>query len=162
MRRKDKTQSVDHALFGDEETAALRAEVESLRALVIELSQQVQSQFTSIAAHAEIARQQAEFIRQEARADLDRTRETLVGLVETVRRELVGAPAGGHETGSAAWAAPSVVSSKRFADLELRFETMALQVERCFERQQELAASMEAMLDTLVFEARNEPVLRLA
>lgn len=163
-RPKSSHQSVQHAIFGDEEAAAIRAELTELRALVGDLTAQVQAQFTSIAAHAEIARQHADFVRDEARADLARTRQSLTELLEQVRREAdpFGPAAGGTR---APWAPPGpslAVTADRVADLEAQLARAMDTVQHCFRRQQELAATMEALLDTVVFEARGEPVLRLA
>ena len=58
---------------------------ESSAAIRAILHDQVHAQFTSIAAHAEIARDAVALARGEARADLERTRETLIGLMEQVR-----------------------------------------------------------------------------
>ena len=87
-RRSKKAHTLgEHAIFGDEEAAKLRADLDELRASLADLTDRVHSQFTTIAAHAEIARTQAEHARAEARADLERTRDTVIGLIEQVRAE---------------------------------------------------------------------------
>ena len=142
----------------DEECAAevLRA-VESLRQSVIELKDRVDSQFTTIAAHAEIARQQAELARNEARADLERTRDTLIGLIEQVRAE------GGamHVTGSAPGPSGTALN-ERFDAVEIRLGELASLVDRCFARQNELAETVAAFIDTVLAEARDDPVTGLS
>ena len=56
-----------------------RSDVTELRDLVREShASRVHAQFTTISAHAEIAREQFEFAREEAHADLERTREMLI------------------------------------------------------------------------------------
>ena len=157
-RKKTAQPSYEHAVFGDEEAAALRAELTELRGLVVDLTAQVQSQFTTIAAHAEIARQQADFVREEAQANLDRTREMLIDLLEQARGG-TRSPIGG------AWAPPgpsALAAVERVDAIELQVAKALDTVQYCFRRQQDLAATMEALLDTVVFEQRNEPVLRLA
>lgn len=157
-RKKSANSAYELNLFGDEEAAVIRAELTQLRALVGELTAQVNSQFTTIAAHAEIARQQADFIREEAQANLDRTRDTLIGLLDQVRGG-TRAPAGG------AWAPPgpsAIATAERVEVMETRLAHALDTVEFCFKRQQDLAATMEALLDTVIYEHRNEPVLRLA
>ncbi len=86
-RRETQHTLGERGILGDEAVAELLTTIEQLRAEVGELRDRVDSQFTTIAAHAEIARQQAEFARGEARADLDRSRDTLIGLIEQVRSE---------------------------------------------------------------------------
>jgi ElaB/YqjD/DUF883 family membrane-anchored ribosome-binding protein len=166
MARKKSANSYEHALFGDEDAAAIRSELSELRSVLSELNVQVQSQFTTIAAHAEIARQQADFIRDEAQANLDRTRETLIGLLEQVRRESGEVEFGPDRGGTRApWSPPgpsAMLTAERVGAVEMQLASALDTVQLCFQRQQDLAATMEALLDTVVFESRNEPVLRLA
>jgi hypothetical protein len=168
MRRNSKHSSAEHALFGDEEAAAMRSELTELRSLVEEVGNQVQSQFTTIAAHAEIARQQAEFFREEAHANLERTRDMLIGLLEQVRRDMGDLAYGPLQGGTRApWSPPgpsALATSERLAALEAKVAVAVDSAAYCFDRQQELADTMSAFLDTMIFEARNEPVaaLRLA
>ena len=157
-RKKSAQPSFEHSVFGDEEAAALRAELTDLRGIVGELTAQVQSQFTTIAAHAEIARQHADFVREEAQANLDRTREMLIGLLEQAR-------GGTREPRDGMWAPPApsmIATTERVDAIELAMAKALDTVQYCLRRQQDLAATMEALLDTVVFEQRNEPVLRLA
>ncbi len=150
----------EHGIFGDEEAALLRSELDELRLAMADLADRVHAQFTTISAHAEIAREQAEFARAEARADLERTREAMIGLIETVRIEVAGVT-GHHVPGSAP--GPSIeVQTERLERVELQMSTLADTVERCFSRQRDLAATMEAFLDTMLAEQRNEPVAGLS
>ena len=135
------------------------ASIDELRAQIADLNARVHSQFTTIAAHAEIARQQAEFVRDEARADLDRTRDTIIGLVEHVRVDVVGQM-------TASWPAPDgpvplpapAAPDPRVDAIERHLETISAAVERCFERQRELATTMEAMLDTVLSVQMQQPL----
>jgi hypothetical protein len=156
VRSKNANKQGEHAIFGDEEAAALHAEVASLRDLVTELANRVHAQFTTISAHAEIARQQVEFTRDEARADLERTRELVIDLIEQTRRELTSRP-------NSAFPAPSSVpvANTRIDVIEERLESIAVSLDRCFDRQRELADTMAALLDT-VLGASAEPVRGLA
>lgn len=122
--------------------------IEQLKNDVTQLKDRVDSQFTTIAAHAEIARQQAEFARSEARSDLDRSRDSLIGLIEQVRQE----QAPDRTTDSSAAGSPARVEA-----LEARIVELAGTVERCFARQNELADTMSAFLDSVLSE-RGEPV----
>jgi chromosome segregation ATPase len=148
----------ERGILGDEAIAELLNTVEQLRNAVTDLKERVDSQFTTIAAHAEIARQQAELARNEARADLDRTRDTLLGLIEQVRAEQV---TGTHVPGSRP--GPSIAAgNERFESIEGRLVELATTVERCFKRQNELADTMTAFLDTMMAHQRGEPVAGLA
>lgn len=158
-RRKTSRTLGEHGIFGDEEAAQLRADLDELRSAVTDLTDRVHAQFTTIAAHAEIAREQAELARGEARSDLERTRDTMIGLIETVRAEAADAT-GHHVPGSAP--GPSVEArSERVDDLEHRLAELSETVERCFTRQNELADTMAAFLDTVLAEQRGEPVAGL-
>ena len=79
-------------ILGDEQAAAIQASLAQLHLKVAALEEQMRSQYTSVAAYASIAHEQVEFTRNEARADLDRTRQTLIELVEQVRREASAGP----------------------------------------------------------------------
>lgn len=146
----------EHEIFGDEEFAALQADLEQLTAVVTELSGQLHAQFTTIAAHAEIAREQSEFARDEARADLERTRATLIELIEQAR---------GHHS---SYPPPLVTGaaadgpSGRVDSLERRIDSLTDSVEEMAERQRELTDMMAALLDTVVSnEHAHQPVTSL-
>ena len=158
-RRSKKTHTLgEHAIFGDEEAARLRAELDELRATVAELTERVHSQFTTIAAHAEIARTQAEQARAEARADLERTRDTVIGLIEQVRTESTSAI---HVPGSPP--GPSTASQQdRLDTVDQQLGRISATVDLCFNRQRELADTMTALIDTVFAEQRGEPVAGLA
>ena len=147
----------EHAIFGDEEASQLRSDLDSLRSELAELSGRVHAQFTTISAHAEIAREQSEVAREEARADLDRTRATLIELIETARAE-----AHDHHVAGAAPGPSSQAYVERFERLEHQLTVLKETVERCFERQNELADTMTAFLDTMLAADRGEPVTGLA
>ena len=159
-RRKTSRTLGEHGIFGDEEAAELRADLDEMRMEIAELAGQLHAQFTTIAAHAEIAREQSEFARAEARADLERTRETLIELIETVRVE--AANAGGYHVPGAR-PGPSVeVTAERVAAVEKSLAAADAAVERCFQRQNELADTMAAFIDTMMAERRGEPVAGLS
>lgn len=149
----------EHGIFGDEEAATLRSDLTELREMVANLTERVHAQFTTISAHAEIAREQFEFARQEAHAELERTREMLIDLIERVRFEL-SSDAVNHLAGAAPGAS-TVVQAQRVSDLEARFDDAQKGLERCFQRQSVLADTMEALLDTVMSERRGEPVVGL-
>lgn len=148
----------EHSIFGDEEAARMRSELDDLQSLVRDLSDRVHSQFTTIAAHAEIARTQSEHARAESRADLDRTRDTLIGLIEQVRNDSSDAT---HVAGT-----PPGPSAKDHGDridvIDERLDHITTVVDTCFSRQKELADTMAALIDTVFAEQRSEPVTGLS
>lgn len=157
QRRETNHTQGERGILGDEELARLLTTIEQLRSSVADLKSRVDSQFTTIAAHAEIAREQAEFARAEARADLERTRDTLIELVEQVRFE-----AGDRSVAVTSPGPSQAVATERVERLEHTVTALASTVERCFVRQNELADTMTAFLDTITDEARGEPVAGLS
>jgi alkylated DNA repair dioxygenase AlkB len=143
-----------HGVFGDEEAAQLRADIDGLRVHMADLAAQVAAQFTSIAAHAEIAREQIALARDEARADMERTRETLFGLLETVRGEMQ------HSTGTAPGASASA-AHERIGVVEAAVDELRNSLDTAIAGQQRMGDTMAAFIDTMLAEARNEPVAGL-
>lgn len=147
----------EHAILGNENVAELLTKVEQLQGAVTELKDRIDAQFTTTAAHAEISRQQVELARSEARADLDRTRDTLIGLIEQVRFQRPGEPSSGYTSGSS-----PTVEPERLEAIELRVAELVSTVERCFSRQNELADTMAAIIDSVLAGQRGEPVAGLS
>lgn len=147
----------EREIFGDEDVAAMRAEVEELATAVGDLSAQLHAQFTTIAAHAEIAREQSEFARDEARADLERTRTTLIGLIEQVRQ----VPGSSYPPPDAP-VRDDTGCDRRLDALENRVGAIAASVEHCVDRQRELADMMGTLLDSLVSNTNNAPLVDLS
>ena len=142
----------EREIFGDEDIAAMRADLEELATTVCDLAGQLHAQFTTIAAHAEIAREQSEFARDEARADLDRTRASLIELIEQARRTHRSYPPPKFDRSSA---------SERPDALEQRVDRLTKQVGDLADRQRELTEMMAALLDSVVSGDRHEPVAGL-
>jgi len=161
FRQRERQQSLgEHGILGDEQAAELITAVADLRSDVTQLKDRVDSQFTTIAAHAEIAREHSEMARREARADLERTRETLIELIEQVRSETLRPGA----TGAAgSGPGPSVErQAERLTTTETTLSVLEATVEQCFTRQNELANTMAAFIDTVLAEQRGEPVAGLS
>lgn len=161
MRRRRRTNHElgEHGIFGDEQAAQLRSELDELRTAVAELTDGLHAQFTTIAAHAEIARQQAEFAREEGRAELDRTRETMFGLLEQLRGQVV--EPGHHVPGSPP--GPSIEAQKaQIEAIERQLSRLATSVDTCTKRQCELADMVVAFLDMALAEQRGEPLAGLS
>lgn len=154
----------ERAIFGDEEAARLRSELEQVQVAVADLTARVHSQFTTIAAHAEIARQQADFARAEARADMERTRETVIGLIEQVRAEArrPGLPAPSANGALPRGVAPAGPPTERLDRLERQLTELSQVVERCFDRQRELADTMASVIDAVFSTPAEAPVAGLS
>jgi hypothetical protein len=150
------------AIFGDELAAELASRLDVLAQQVLALEDQVRSQFTSVATYAAIASEQVEFARNEAHADVERTRELLIGLMEQLRNEVyhagtraVAAP------GSRTLPTPVAVASDQGRVLE-RLDDVERGLEICFERQRELAETVAAVFDTITAGAGDQPIADLA
>jgi hypothetical protein len=143
-----------HRIFGDEEAAQVRSDIDELRLQMAELAAQVGAQFTSIAAHAEIAREQITLARDEARADMERTRETLFGLLETVRTET-------HHASGTAPGASATAAHERLTAVEQAVDELRSTLEAVSSGQRRMGDTMAAFIDTMLAASRHEPVVGL-
>ena len=114
------------------------------------VEQQLLSQYTSIAAYAQIAQQSVDTARAEARADLDREKATLISLVERVRSEC--APDGVHAASfemlqAGSTASRDAVTTSRLDTLEGKFDRMNQLFAQCLRNQEELANSIATLLE---------------
>jgi hypothetical protein len=125
--------------FGDEQAAAEVVQVAELHERIGQVESQVNSQFTSLAAYAQIAQEQIELARSEATATADRTEHRLTTLIERERTDRVLAGTGG--TGSLA---PEVTA--RLDALESSVAEIKLGLEECMERQRALADAITTLL----------------
>lgn len=80
--------------LGDEEELDQQAMLAELRDRVVSVEQQLHSQFTSMAAYAQIAQEQVELVRAEAKAHTERTEERLIELIERERADRIEALTG--------------------------------------------------------------------
>jgi hypothetical protein len=92
MRRNDKSwmeldELLEPFLPAEHEQTGTVVAVE-FRNRLVKLEQQVMSQYTSMAAYATIAKNDAEAVKVEARSDLDRSQATVIGLIEKLRNEM--------------------------------------------------------------------------
>jgi hypothetical protein len=94
MRRNDKSwMELDELLepfLPAEHAETGTAVAVEFRNRLVKLEQQVMSQYTSMAAYATIAKQDAEAVKVEARSDLDRSQAMVIGLTEKLRNEVNG------------------------------------------------------------------------
>jgi hypothetical protein len=136
MRRTEKTWMDYDELtkpFLDPESEEGTASVSiELRDRMVKVEQQVLAQYTATAAYATLAQQGVENARAEARADLDRTQATLIGLIDRLRTEVVNRVDGFEARPSmSAGAAVSLDVSSRFSVLEERMHAMIGALEDC-------------------------------
>jgi cell division septum initiation protein DivIVA len=92
MRRNDKSwmeldELLEPFLPVEHEQTGTAVAVE-FRNRLVKLEQQVMSQYTAMAAYATIAKTDSEAVKVEARADLDRSQSTVIGLIEKLRNEV--------------------------------------------------------------------------
>ena len=131
MRRKsDMWQELDeheHSFLPEVAVQESQSAIAEVRDRLDKVEHQLLSQYTAMAAYAQIAQQSVDTARAESRADLDRQKTTLVSLVERVRAERI----------------PESVSH-----LEARFDQMSQLVTQCLRNQEELANSIATLLET--------------
>lgn len=81
--------------FGDETAVEEASRVDQLHHRVTQVEQQISSQFTSLAAYAQIAQEQVELVRSEAQHANERSEQRVVGLIERERADRISAGSGG-------------------------------------------------------------------
>jgi hypothetical protein len=75
--------------FGDEAAVAETVRVDQLQQRVAHVELQINSQFTSLAAYAQIAQEQVEMVRSEAIHSNERSEQKLISLVERERADRI-------------------------------------------------------------------------
>jgi hypothetical protein len=127
----------------DEAAQESRLAGNDLRERVSKLETQMMAQYTAMAAYAQIAQNNTEAARAEARHDLDRSQSTVIGLVERVRRECADAIQGVQTRGGSGEGSDAA----RLAALEQRFDGLAAALERSIETQRALAEQVAALIE---------------
>ena len=149
MRRNDKSWTeLDELLepFLPEEHAETGTAVAvEFRNRLVKLEQQVLSQYTSMAAYATIAKQDSDAVKVEARADLDRSQSTVIGLAEKLRNE-VNTRLDRLERRSADGDL-SADDSSRLAKVERDMASALAALHQCLQDNQELRAQMAVLVE---------------
>jgi chromosome segregation ATPase len=137
------------------EQAATTAALQTRERLSM-VEEQLKSQFTSIAAYAQISQHAVETARAEARADLDREKATILSLLERLRDEVLAAgpraptERAAHEPSDRTTTeadAINVSALARIALLEDRFERLSDQFTQVLKSQEALADSIAFMFE---------------
>ncbi len=120
-------------IFGDEVAADHDAQLDQLRDRVRQVEGQIHSQFTSMAAYAQIAQEQIELARSESRAENERSETRLTELIERERADRLGMP-----TATDGVTRPVYVD-QRLDALEAAVEEIRTGLADCLSRQKALA-----------------------
>lgn len=113
--------------FGDEAAVAESVRVDHLQQRVTQVEQQVNSQFTSLAAYAQIAQEQVEMVRAEAMHANERSEQKVISLIERERADRVADANGGVDV------------SARLDALDAQLEELREGLRMCLSNQKALA-----------------------
>ena len=128
--------------FGDEAAAENTVEIHDLRDRVEQVESQINSQFTSLATYAQIAQEQVELARSEAKAATERSEQRLTSLVERERADRITSYTGVAPDGS-----PDIAS--RLDALEHSVARIQKGLDDCRQQQKDLAVAITTMFDRL-------------
>ena len=128
--------------FGDEAAAATSVEIHDLRDRVDQVESQINSQFTSLATYAQIAQEQVELARAEARAATERSEQRVTSLIERERADRITS-----YTGEAPGSSPDITA--RLDALEHSVARIQQGLDESRQQQKDLAQAISAMFDTL-------------
>ncbi|MEY2523148.1 MAG: hypothetical protein QOJ66_1713 [Ilumatobacteraceae bacterium] len=112
---------------------------------LVKLEQQVLSQYTSMAAYATIAKQDVEAVKVEARADLDRSQSTMIGLTEKLRNEVNGRLDGLERRSAGGDLSADDVS--RLANVERDLASALTALQQCLQENQELRTQVAGLVE---------------
>ncbi len=128
--------------FGDEEAADQSVQIDRIRDRVKQVEGQINSQFTSLAAYAQIAHEQIELVRSESRAEIERAESRVTQLIERERADRL------VDAGQV----PGVVNVSDAVDarlnaLEEAVDTIKVGINDCLSRQKALADAITALFE---------------
>ncbi|NND76199.1 MAG: hypothetical protein HKN44_14445 [Ilumatobacter sp.] len=128
--------------FGDEAAADHGVQIDRLRDRVKNVEGQINSQFTSLAAYAQIAHEQIELVRAESRAERERSESRVTQLIERERADRLvglGQVPGVHP--------PSDEVESRLTALEDAIDTIKVGINDCLSRQKALADAITSLFE---------------
>jgi hypothetical protein len=137
--------------FGDEAAATNTIHVNELRDRVAQVESQITSQFTSLATYAQIAQEQVELARSEAKAATERSEQRVTSLIERERADRISSYTGTAPAGSA----PDV--SARIDAVEHSIAQIRKGLDECLARQKALAEAITVMFERLAANAAVAP-----
>lgn len=117
-----------------------------LRDRMVKVEQQVLAQYTATAAYATLAQQGLEEARGEARADLDRSQSTVIGLIDRLRTEVNARLEALENRPEARANAIAGDSSGKVAALEERMKAMVTALESCVQENLHLRQQVDELL----------------
>jgi hypothetical protein len=132
--------------FGDESAAENTVEIHDLRDRVRQVESQISSQFTSLATYAQIAQEQVELARSEAKAATERSEQRLTSLIERERADRISSYIGDAPADHVA-VAPEFTD--RLDALEQSVAEIRTGLDKCLEQQQALAHAITSMFEWL-------------
>jgi multidrug efflux pump subunit AcrA (membrane-fusion protein) len=128
--------------FGDETAADHSTQLDALRDRVQQAEQQIHSQFTSMAAYAQIAQEQTELARAESKSETVRTESRLTALIERERTDRLSFTGGAPSVGPV----PSDIDA-RLITLEETVEVIKLGISDCLSQQKALADAITTLFE---------------
>jgi hypothetical protein len=136
--------------FGDGSAAENTVEIHELRERVEHVEAQISSQFTSLATYAQIAQEQVELARSEAKAATERSEQRLTSLIERERADRITSFTGVTRDG-APQVSPdnSSEATSRLDALEESVARLTKGLDQCRQQQKDLAHAITAMFDWL-------------
>ena len=128
--------------FGDEAAADHDTQIDTLRYRMGRAEQQIRSQFTSMAAYAQIAQEQIELVRAESKSETVRAESRLTQLIERERtdRMLVAGDAPSVD------GVPTDIDA-RLSTLEETVEVLKVGISDCLIRQQAMADAITSLFE---------------
>lgn len=128
--------------FGDESAAAEVVRVDALQHRISQVESQITSQFTSLATYAQIAQEQIELARAEARASTERSEQRVTELIERERADRIVANTGSAPVGS------NRDISARLDALEHSVAQIRSTLDGCFAQQLALADAISKLFES--------------
>ena len=138
--------------FGDESAAETIVEVHELQQRVEQVESQVNSQFTSLATYAQIAQEQVELARSEAKAATERSEQRMTELIERERADRLASSSGVAPSDVASSPATAPIDtevSDRLNALDVAVTEIQVGLADCLQRQKELAEAITTMFERL-------------
>ncbi len=135
--------------FGDEAAAENSLEIHDLRDRVRQVESQISSQFTSLATYAQIAHEQIELARSEAKAATERSEHRLTSLIERERADRLAASTDFAPEDSAG-------IDSRLNALEHSVAHIQASLDDCRRQQQDLSATITTLFDRLHASTRTD------